>query len=268
MPSAKCVLLIDDDEDLLMALAATLQPLGYRVVTAPDAITAISVAGRERPNVVVLDVGLPGGDGTEVMHRLHTLPRLAGVPVVILTGRDPAEYERASLDAGAAAFLTKPVTGDVLVAVLEAALRGADDSETAGRADRAAALAGARVLLVDDDADLLMTMAALLRQWGMSVAVAADAVSATGAAVKQEPDVVVLDIGLPAGDGTLVMRRLHALPQLAGVPVVILTGRDPQQYRQAALEAGAAAFLTKPASADQVLDALLAALAGRVRRST
>ena len=52
-----------------------------------------------------------------------------------------------------------------------------------------------------------------------------------------------MDIGLPGGDGTMVMQRLHALPQLSGVPVIVLSGRDPLANREAALAAGAAAYL-------------------------
>ena len=95
------------------------------------------------------------------------------------------------------------------------------------------------ILLVDDDQDLLTALSGALRQRGYEVAVAQDAVAAMSAAVKLRPQVVVLDVGLPGGEGSVVMKRMHALPQLAGVPVIMMSGRDPQQYREEALAAGA-----------------------------
>jgi CheY-like chemotaxis protein len=71
---------------------------------------------------------------------------------------------------------------------------------------------------------------------------------------------VLLDMGLPGGDGLTVMERLHGLPQMAAVPVVVLTGRDPDRYRDRAMAAGAAAFLRKPAPDDELLRALSEAL--------
>jgi DNA-binding response OmpR family regulator len=118
------------------------------------------------------------------------------------------------------------------------------------------------VLLVDDDEDLLVALAAPLRRQGFEVAVATDAVTAVSTAVRQPPDVVIMDIGLPGGDGTMVMQRLHSLPQLAGVPVIMLSGRDPEKHRETALAAGAAAYLAKPIAPDRLAAAVVEALGG------
>jgi two-component system KDP operon response regulator KdpE len=115
---------VDDDEDLLVALAAPLRRFGFDVAVATDAVTAVSSAVKAPPDAVVMDIGLPGGDGIVVMQRLHALPRLSGVPVVVLSGRDPAEHREAALSAGAAAYLAKPVAPDALAAAVIDALRG------------------------------------------------------------------------------------------------------------------------------------------------
>jgi len=258
----KRVMLVDDDQDFLMVTSALLRRGGYEVLVATDAVSAISVAVKQRPQAVVLDIGLPGGAGTTVMQHLHALPQLAGVPVLIVSGRDPAEYREAALKAGADAYLTKPIQSEDLLAALRLAL----DEQEPGQPDAeappgpSAGGAGQLVLLVDDDRDLLSLLAATLRRRGFEVAVAADAVSAVSVAVKQRPQAVVLDVGLPGGDGATVMQRLHALPQLAGVPVLFLSGRDPAAYREAALKAGAVAYLTKPVDADELVAALRLAL--------
>ncbi len=258
MSASRLILLVDDDRDLLTALSGALRQRGYEVAVAQDAVAAMSAAVKLRPQVIVLDVGLPGGDGTVVMKRMHALPQLAGVPVIVMSGRDPQRYREEALAAGAGAYLTKPVVADDLVAAIRSAL-GEDDVEQAAAAGPHA---GKLVLLVDDDEDLLVALAAPLRRQGFDVAVATDAVTAVSTAVKQPPDVVVMDIGLPGGDGTMVMQRLHSLPQLAGVPVLMLSGRDPETHRDAALAAGAAAYLAKPIAPDQLTAAVVEALGG------
>jgi DNA-binding response OmpR family regulator len=258
----KTVMLVDDDQDFLTMTSALLRRGGYEVLIATDAVSAISVAVKQRPRAIVLDIGLPGGDGTMVMDRLHAMPQLAGVPVLILSGRDPATYRDVALKAGAAAYMTKPVQPDELLAALRLALDGQEE----GRPDAEAppgtsAEGGSRlVLLVDDDSDLVAALAATLRRQGFEIAVAADAVSAVSVAVKQRPQAVVLESSLPGGDGVTVMKRLHAMPQLAGVPVLFLSGRDPAAHREAALKAGAVAYLTKPVDTEELVAALREAL--------
>jgi DNA-binding response OmpR family regulator len=254
---SRLVLLVDDDLDLLMALSGALRQRGYQVVTALDAVAAMRAAVKLNPDVVVLDVGLPGGEGPVVMKRMHALPQLAGVPVVMISGRDPQRYRDGALAAGAVAYLTKPVETDVLVAALRKAL-GEDGEGEAG--EDAGEHAGKLVLLVDDDEDLLLALAAPLRRRSFDVAVASDAVTAVASALKKPPAVVIMDIGLPGGDGMMVMQRMHGLPRLAGVPVIVLSGRDPAAHREAALAAGAVAYLSKPVTSDALIAAVVEAL--------
>ena len=258
MTPARLILLVDDDQDLLTALSGGLRQRGYDVAVALDAVAAMSAAVRLRPHVVVLDVGLPGGEGSVVMKRMHALPQLAGVPVIIISARDPERYRDDALAAGASAYLSKPLAVDDLVAAIHTAL----GEDPAADAKAPSALSGRVVLLVDDDEDLLIALAAPLRRQGFDVAVATDAVTAISTAVKRPPDVVVMDIGLPGGSGMMVMQRLHSLPQLAGVPVIMLSGRDPEMHRDDALAAGAAAYLAKPVAPEQLMAAVVTALGG------
>jgi DNA-binding response OmpR family regulator len=256
--ASRLILLVDDDQDLLTALSGALRRRGYEVAVAQDAVAAMSAAVKLKPQVIVLDVGLPGGEGSLVMKRMHALPQLAGVPVIMMSGRDPQRYRDEALAAGASAYFTKPVDADDLVAAIRSAM-GEDDE---GGTSAAGVYADRLVLLVDDDEDLLVALAAPLRRQGFDVAVATDAVTAISVAVKRPPDVVVMDIGLPGGDGLLVMGRLRSLPQLAGAPVIIISGRDPEKHRDAALAAGAAAYLIKPVAPDQLTAAVVQALGG------
>src|SRR6185437_9255733 len=109
-----------------------------------------------------------------------------------------------------------------------------------------------KVLIVDDDADIRRGLNVRLRANGYEVLFAADAISALSIAVKERPDLVILDIGLPAGDGYVVMERLQKHPALACIPVIVLSARDALENKQRALDAGAYAFFQKPADNNQL----------------
>ncbi len=106
--SGKKILIIDDDPHLLLGLTPRLKAGGFNVVTALDAISAIAVARQELPDLIILDLGLPGGDGFVVLERLKNLAILAAIPVVVLSARDPVGNRKRSLEGGAVAFFQKP----------------------------------------------------------------------------------------------------------------------------------------------------------------
>jgi CheY-like chemotaxis protein len=117
------------------------------------------------------------------------------------------------------------------------------------------------VLLVDDDSNVLLTIGVRLKSMGYTVYTAKDAVSAVSAVVKNAPDVVVLDISLPAGDGFLVAGRLQNLVVSAATPLIFITASENPRLRERAMKLGAAAFLTKPFGATTLADAIESALA-------
>lgn len=111
-----------------------------------------------------------------------------------------------------------------------------------------------KILIIDDDADLVRGLSMRLKSNGYDVAAASDAISAVSEARKQHPDLVILDIGLPGGDGFVVMDRLRKLPCKA--PIVVLSARDPQANRQKALEQGAKAYFLKPADNQRLMNTI------------
>ena len=106
--NGKKILIVDDDHHLVLGLTARLKANGYEVVCATDAISAIAVARREAPDLVILDIGLPAGDGFLVLERMRDLPDLVATPVIVLSARDPTDNKKRALDAGALAFFQKP----------------------------------------------------------------------------------------------------------------------------------------------------------------
>jgi DNA-binding response OmpR family regulator len=120
--SEKQVLIIDDDQHLVLGLTARLKANGYKVISAADGISAIAVARKKAPDLVILDLGLPAGDGFLVLERMRNLADLAPIPVIVLSARDPADNKKRALDAGAAAFFQKPPENHEFLSAIRQAL--------------------------------------------------------------------------------------------------------------------------------------------------
>jgi DNA-binding response OmpR family regulator len=121
MPRPK-ILVVDDDPDLVRALRLRLRANNYDVATATDGYSAIASAQKEHPALIILDLGLPVGDGFVVLERLQNSDALAGVPVIVLSARDPQSNEERALKAGAAAFFQKPADNDELMNVIRVSI--------------------------------------------------------------------------------------------------------------------------------------------------
>jgi two-component system KDP operon response regulator KdpE len=119
-PGPARVLIVEDEPGLLRALRIDLRARGYEVAVAVTGREALAQARRSPPDVVLLDLGLPDGDGTAVITALRGWSR---APVIVLSGRTSAEDKIGALDAGADDYVTKPFAMDELLARLRAVLR-------------------------------------------------------------------------------------------------------------------------------------------------
>jgi two-component system KDP operon response regulator KdpE len=127
------ILLVDDEPSIQRATATLLRSRGYSVVVAGSGVEALEIFERERPNLVILDLGLPDMDGTEVCRRLHAR---ADVPILVLSVRGEERSKVQALDAGADDYVTKPFGPDELLARIRAGLRRSGGTELHGRVER------------------------------------------------------------------------------------------------------------------------------------
>ena len=124
----KKILVVDDDPDVRLSLQLRLNANHYDVISAADGVASIAEARKHMPDLVILDLGLPAGDGFSVLERLKANEKLASIPVVVLSGRDRVGNKDRALKAGARAFLQKPLANDKLLAVLRLVLDAKDDA--------------------------------------------------------------------------------------------------------------------------------------------
>lgn len=260
--SGKKILIVDDDRALIHGLNIRLEASGYNVVSAFDTPSAIFKALKEKPDLIVLDIGLPGGNGFIFMERLKSLIPVAGIPIIILTAWDPQTNRERALKAGAVAFLQKPADNDELLATIRKALEESIKPvpEKQPSTIKETEKISKKILIVDDDKDLLLGLNIRLKASGYNVILAADAPSAISKAQREKPDLIIMDIGLPGGDGFTVMERLKS-PQInVTSPIIILTARDARTNRERALKTGAVAFLQKPTENGELLTIIRKAL--------
>jgi DNA-binding response OmpR family regulator len=117
------IMVVDDDPDLRQVLSLRLRANNFDTVNACDGYSAIALAQKEKPNLIILDLGLPAGDGFSVLKNLQQYPALSTIPVIVLSARDPEGYEKRTLQSGAVAFFQKPADNEELLGVIRASLQ-------------------------------------------------------------------------------------------------------------------------------------------------
>jgi DNA-binding response OmpR family regulator len=117
------IMVVDDDPDLRQALSLRLRANNFDTVNVCDGYSAIAMAQKEHPHLIILDLGLPAGDGFSVLKNLQEYPALSVIPVIVLTARDPEGNEKRTLESGAIAFFQKPADNEELLGVIRASLQ-------------------------------------------------------------------------------------------------------------------------------------------------
>jgi PAS domain S-box-containing protein len=218
------VLVVDDDPLIHQLLKAELEREGVRVLLVEDGIAALRVAREQRPHAIVLDMYLPKLDGWAVLSELKSDPRLAHIPVVIIS---VAEERARGFSLGACEYLVKPFEPQRLVDVVSRAV-GGERGE---------------VLVVDDDAGIRELVARQLRAAGFSTSEASNGDEAMVRARVTRPVLMVLDLVMPGMSGFEVLTRLRG--EQIDVPVVVLTGKTLSAAEQQRLRDGMAAIVAK-----------------------
>lgn len=221
------VLVIDDDPAARDLLTRFLSKEGFSVRTAVDGRAGLRLAELLKPRVILLDVTMPRMDGWTVLRSLKDDPNLAEIPVVMCTIIDE---QNLGFSLGASDYVTKPVNWEKL-------------REALARVQKDAAKGS--ILIVDDDEDTRRRIGVLLAKNGWTVAEAENGQAALVEVERNLPNVVLLDLNMPEMDGFTFLRRFRATPELAAVPVVVMTARDLSPDERAELKGNGARVLEK-----------------------
>ncbi|MCM2255397.1 MAG: response regulator [Vicinamibacteria bacterium] len=235
------LLVVDDEAAFRDSLRAQLEAVGYVVRTAASVGEATAAIAASRPDAVLLDLMLPDGSGLELLRQLKADDATRDLPVLVISVSDDSPR---ALSLGAAECLMKPVDRGALTGVLRRLLAG-------GRSRP-------RVLVADDEPDTVQLLCETLQAEGFDTVAARDGAEALDVLRRERPDLLLLDVMMPRLSGFEVMESMRRNPDLAGIPVVVLTARGDEIDVRRGLALGARRYVSKPFDVQ--------ALIGEVRR--
>lgn len=224
------VLVVEDESQIAWLLKSRLLSAGFKVFVAERGHDALAMARRVRPDVITLDQRLPDVDGLGLLEILRHDPETKAARVLMVSGVDVREE---ALRAGASAFLLKPLTTSSFLSSVEALLKEHEGSR-------------GRVLVVDDDPQITAICAEVLRNQGFDVDRAETVAEATAAIARKRPELLLLDVALPDGDGFSFFETLKADRAGGPMSVIFISARSDTSAKVRALKLGGDDYLTKP----------------------
>jgi two-component system cell cycle response regulator len=260
------VLVVDDILSNVKLLEAKLSAEYFEVVTAFNGLEALAKVEAHEPDIILLDVMMPGMDGFEVCRRIKQNPKTAHVPVVMVTALDQPSDRVAGLDAGADDFLTKPVDDAALFARVrslvrlkmmtdELRLREAT-GQNMGLIDPADTLIDnaptGRVLIIEDRPESVAWFVSALAP--ANEVLAADTFEEALVQVRGgDFDLIVVSLGLRGFDGLRLCSQLRSLPEGRNVPILVLVSDGDRRKLTQALEMGVNDYLTRPVDKNELI---------------
>jgi len=276
------ILVIEDEPDQRRLIQLRLEARGYAVISAARAREGIRLAAREKPALILMDMILPDVHGLDAAIMLKSSEETRDTPVVGISAVGSPEFIKACLQEGLAAYLRKPYDPRELFRTIERLAgpppsregpkprpglnvahqldelenefkTGAKKRGAAGP-EPAAARPSGLILIVDDDAALVNAATLQLSGRGYEVSPAGDGVLGLRRAFERRPDLILLNLILPAGSGEDLVANLRKAPATEGVPVFIMSGLLPaRKLEDKARELGVQGFISKPVEPEDLL---------------
>ena len=259
------VLVVDDILSNVKLLEAKLTAEYFEVITAFNGLECLARMEQGIPDIVLLDVMMPGMDGFEVCRRIKSNPRTAHVPVVMVTALDQPSDRVAGLEAGADDFLTKPVDDAALFARVRSLVRlkmmtdelrmRESTGQGMGLIDPAETLLesnqSGRILVIEDRAESVAWFASALRP--MHEVSSADTFEEALVRVKGgDYDLIVVSLGMRGFDGLRLCSQLRSLPEGRHEPILVVVSDGDRRKLTQALEMGVNDYLTRPVDKNEL----------------
>ncbi|MBV9571202.1 MAG: PleD family two-component system response regulator [Alphaproteobacteria bacterium] len=261
------VLVVDDILSNVKLLEAKLAAEYFEVVTAYSGVEALAKVEEHEPDIVLLDVMMPGMDGFEACRRIKQNPKTAHLPVVMVTALDQPSDRVAGLESGADDFLTKPVDDAALFARVRSLVRlkmmtdelrmREETGQTMGLIDAAQTLVESsaptgRVLVIEDRPESVSAFRSALN--GKNEVCAVDSFEEALVQVRSaDPDLIVVSLGLRGFDGLRLCSQLRSLPQARNIPILVIVNDGDRRKLTQALEMGVNDYLTRPIDKNELV---------------
>ena len=247
--SSGSILVCDDDPGIRTVVAEHLHRQGYTVIEASSGEEALVLAAEHHVEAILLDLYMPGLSGWETLQRLRNQPMTANIPVVVLSVL--SSTLRPQLTGDAQGWVQKPFNENLLFAELGRVLHKGEGP--------------AYVLLVEDDEDLASVIIASFQDAAVHVDHAATRQQAIRQCLTRRPDLLILDLTLPDGDGFSLVEWLRQQPTLSTLPLVVYSGREISDTEMSKLRLGPTQFLTKAKVQPHEVEELVLSMVQTVR---
>jgi len=230
------IIYVDDITFHLMSVKDRLKK-HYEIYTAQSVETLFKVLDNVIPDLILLDVNMPGADGFDVIRKLKADTRFSGVPVIFLTAQNDKQSIRTGLKLGAVDFVSKPFSDATLIECIEHVFNPEIRKDIKPS-----------ILAIDDDPSMLQSLNAILSDLYTVYTVPG---------VKEEkriieflkkitPDLFLLDCNMPALSGLSIASLIRSIPLYEEIPIMFLTAENTMDNMYGAMEFEACEFLTKP----------------------
>jgi two-component system, cell cycle response regulator len=239
----RAILVVEDNELNLKLVRALLQKDSYRVLEAGNAEQGLVLAREAKPDLILMDIQLPGMDGLSAVRILKKDPLLQKTPIVALTSYAMDGDVEKAREAGCDGYLAKPVDTRIFSDTIRRFLQDGpppSPRNLEGRHPRK------KILIVDDQPLNLKLLEAQLPSHQYEVFRARDGEECLEKVTTAHPDLILLDIMMPGVDGYEVTRKLKQDPHFQGIPIILVTALGEMKDKLRGLEAGADEFLNKP----------------------
>jgi len=243
------ILVCDDDPGIRTIVSEHLHRQGYTVIEANSGEQVLTLASEKPIEAILLDLYMPGLSGWETLQHLRNDPRTANIPVVVLSVL--SSTLRPQLTGDAQGWVQKPFNEKVLFAELGRVLHQGEGP--------------ANVLLVEDDVDLASVVIASFQNAAVHIDHAPTRQEAIRRCISSPPDILILDLTLPDGDGFTLVEWLRERPALRTLPLVVYSGREISDGEMAKLRLGPTEFLTKARVQPQEVEELVLSMVNRIR---
>lgn len=235
----KKILVVDDEQDIREIIRFYLEDSGYEVIEASNGKEALELAQKHRPELITLDILMPGMDGFEVIKNLKEKDQTKDIPVIILS----VVPENHRYHHAIAEYISKPFEKNALIGAVEKVFFKMEGKQKY------------KILVVDDEKDIVDVVCDSFEEEGDYVTIKAfsgqEAIEITK---KEKPDLILLDLKMPQMSGYDVIKQLKGNEKLSRIPIVVLTGTFiSEEDKQKGVKLGAEKYLTKPFSAKELV---------------
>lgn len=235
------ILITEDSELIRQVIARELKQRGYSILQAANGEDCLSIARAEKPDLITLDIIMPGIDGYETCKRLRDDPVTHDIPVIMITSRDSQEERLKGFEAGAVEYFIKPFVPNQLANFIKVLF----ETKKARRKEKA--------LIVEDTKTTMHIIKHILEKQGIEAITAENGKVALDLLKRVVPDIILADIYMPVMDGFRVCHEVKKSPATNHIPFIFLTSSGKKDDILKGLALGANDYLTKPFDEDELL---------------